>query len=186
MKKLYLGILSAALFTSCAMADTIDVPYSADGFTLNFLFPDGGGNTFAVSGPGGTLALNDSAVTRATIRTGAFSTIPTGGSGSELFNLLWNLRLGEASHTISQSADWRINPTGSTFTAAPSDSVNFETSSGIWNVRVDAFSLSSGAAAGSTPIAVEADFTHVPEPGTWGLAAISLMGIALLRRKRVA
>ncbi|GEM_PF-2497188 len=192
MRKKYLVAIAAGLFGTYAMADTINVPYMTTGTNLSFLFEDGGGDTLTLLGTSGVLGLSSTGITTATILNGTYTTASTGGTGVRSLNFTYDLTLDGVTHTMSQPATWTITWGPDTFVAdAGTAPVTFETPMGTWNVTPDAFSINNGAAVGTVPFSIRADFvpapsSTVPEPGSLLAAAGVLAGLALTRRRRPA
>lgn len=180
MPRMFLVVLFTALFATCAAADPINVPYTTTGVNLTFLFNDGGGDTFNLTGLNGTLALDNSATTTNAINVGTYTTVYTNGTGVQTFDLSYDLTLDGVTHTLTQPTTWTITLGDDTFvTGLSSAPVLFDTPSGAWNVTLDAFSINNGAVAGTIPLEVSADFAPVPEPSSLlllGTGAIGAVG----------
>lgn len=188
MRKTYLMAIAAGLFALSAVADPIDVPYMTTGTTMSYLFMGGGGDTLDMIGTSGVLALDSGATTTANILNATYTTVSTWGTGVRTLNLSYDLTLDGVTHTISQPATWTITLGPDTFAADAGAPVTFDTAMGSWNVTADPFTIDNGAAVGTIPLSIQADFlpipgTTVPEPGSILVTAGMLAGLGLLRRR---
>jgi len=181
-------VLSLAIFAATSVvAGPISVAFSTSAATLSFLFPSpvGGGDTLQLNGSSGSLGLDTTSPTTNFINAGTYTTVGTNGTGVLFPTLSYDLTLDGVTQTLSQGVTWSITLTIDTFVTTASAPIQFVTSAGIWNVTLEAFSFSNGGQTGVRPIQVQADFSPVPEPATFGLVGgAALASLAVLRRRR--
>lgn len=189
MKNTCSRLTVVAIFAATsAMAGPVSVAFSTTPATLSFLFPliDGGGDTLQLNGSSGSLALNTDFETANFINAGTYTVTNTTGSGVTSPTLSYDLTLDGVTQTLSQGSTWSITAVADTFVTTASAPVQFHTSGGVWNVNLEAFSITA-TALGTLPIQVRADISLIPEPATFGLVSGALLaGLAVLRRRRVA
>src|SRR5579872_5133508 len=138
MRKILLMFLAAGLCVISASADTIAIPFMTNNAGMNFLFPDGGGDTLGLTGLGGVLNLSTTAVTSAKMYDGTYTTVSTSGTGVDTFNLTYDLALDGVTHSLSQPVVWTITWGADTFAASQGSSpVTFATKDGTWIVTPD-------------------------------------------------
>lgn len=149
------------------------------------LFIDGNGSKFSISQLGFTAVSSDSANALGFswgvgtyynagyvggIITGNTITYVTGGLNTQLVDFLWGRGSGNA-----------LVSCGSTICLTPADQqADIYNTTSILDDQTFTGTYSIGAASGS------ANFTFIPEPGTWGMIlGAALVGLGCIRRRRL-
>jgi hypothetical protein len=161
LRTLYVLVFCGALFTLSAKADDINVPASADRYSLAFLPSQGGrdlGRRGAVKGD-----RVEHFSRSVPVQTGAHGSKLADGGDFFASNPIWNRMAGDVTRSTSGSVNW-------TFYKA-------------WNEPADSFLPKGGWVTDIAPVAVPANITPVPEPATLGLIAVALAAIALMRKR---
>jgi len=183
MYKTLVMIALCAAFSIAAEADPVTVGFSTTGAgPFNFQ-----ADTFSLIGQAGFIVLDTATSTTANINTAVFFTGDSGSfSGTQTLFLTYALTLDGITHDLTQMATWTVSPPLDTFiTVSASSPVLFDTPSGMWNVRLGAYSFSAVPSdIGSTQdMPTPADF-EVPEPNAMELLGSSLLIVGALLKKR--